>query len=377
MINETISHYKIIKLLGRGGMGEVYLAEDLNLARQVALKFLSKEHASKPEFKTRFKREAQAAALIGHPNVVTIHDINVDGDLPYIVMEYIAGENLNDLIQQRELQLDEILDITIQACAGLGKAHRQGILHRDIKPANILLDTDNRVIIVDFGLAKLRDASNLTVAGTMMGTIPYMSPEQIKNKELDQRSDIFSLGVVLYELITRCLPFQGKTWEAIRDMIIKHEPEPLARYKRDVSHGLQNIVDKALDKNREIRYPNVESLKVDLKREQKALAVSPKPKKSLSQTNLNNLTMTAVSHSDIVEKELVTRSPVQPKDNKRRKLLWSIFLICTILLVVYAIVEFLPSTLSMLFCHIYIVIFSLHLPMKGGCLQCLKSILYA
>ncbi len=270
MIGLIVSHYKIVKKLGSGGMGEVYLAEDANLSRLVAIKFLAIHLAANPEFRSRFKHEAQAAGSLNHPNIITIHEVSEFEGRPYIVMEYVDGESLSDLIARQELQLSRVIGIAIQICEGLRKAHQKGIWHRDIKPANILLDSEGRVKIVDFGLAKLRGATRLTTDGTFLGTLPYMSPEQVRGEKLDQRSDIFSLGATLYEMITRRLPFQGETetWEAISYAIFHQEPEPLARYKRGVSERLQSIVDKTLDKNRDTRCPNIESLLVDLRREQ-------------------------------------------------------------------------------------------------------------
>jgi serine/threonine protein kinase len=277
MINQIVSHYRILKKLGEGGMGEVYLAEDITLPRKVAIKFLSVVYASHPDFKARFKHEAYAAASISHPNVITIHEVGEFEGRPYIVMEYVEGESLDNLIARKELQVNEVIDIGIQICEGLKKAHQKGVLHRDIKPTNILIDTDGLVKIVDFGLAKLRHGTTITVTGTLMGTVSYMSPEQALGKNLDQRSDIFSLGVVLYELITRQRPFNGETAEAIRYAIIKEEPEPLARYKRGVSASLQSIIDRALDKDRETRYQNMDGLLADLKREKKIFLSSLPP----------------------------------------------------------------------------------------------------
>ncbi len=292
MINRIISHYRIIKELGRGGMGEVYLAQDLNLPRRVAIKFLSIPHASKPEFIARFKQEAEAAVRINHPNIVTIYETGEFENRPYIVMEYVEGGSLADLIKSKELKIEEVLDIVILICEGLSKAHQIGIIHRDLKPSNLLMNADRRVKIVDFGLAKLKDVSSITIAPTKMGTVPYMSPEQDRGEKVNQQSDIFSLGVVLYELITRQLPFKGDSYEAISYARQSVKPEPLARYKSGISDDLQRIVDKALDKELETRYPNVDSLLVDLKREKKVVqAPAPppappppiKPKKDLTE----------------------------------------------------------------------------------------------
>jgi len=281
MNNQIISHYRQLKKLDRGGMGEVYLADDTNLPRQVAIKFMLPEFAAVPELRSRFQHEARAAALINHPNVVTIYDGGEEKNRPYFVMEYIDGEPLAALPARQELSIDEVLDLALQICAGLGKAHQKGILHRDLKPSNILLDSDGRVKIVDFGLAKLRDTSSLTSTGEVIGTPAYMSPEQARGWKLDARSDLFSLGVILYELITRRLPFNGATREALFLTILQQEPEPLARYKRGVPLGMQSLIDRALDKDRETRYQNVESLSADLKREKKLLSGAAPPTLSL------------------------------------------------------------------------------------------------
>jgi serine/threonine protein kinase len=273
MINQIVSHYKILRELGRGAMGEVYLAEDTYLPRLVALKFMSLSQASQPDAHARFKHEVWAIASINHPNIITIYDVGEFESRPYFVMEYVEGESLGDLMGRKELQVNEILDITIQICEGLSKAHQKGVLHRDLKPSNILMDRDGRVKIIDFGLARLQDNTKITATGVMMGTVAYMSPEQARSEELDQRSDLFSLGVVLYEMIARQCPFTADFVEAILYQIINIEPEPLARYKRGVPTGLQSIVDKALDKDRETRYQNVDSLLADLKREKKIFSL--------------------------------------------------------------------------------------------------------
>ena len=275
MINQAVAQYKILARLGESELSEVYLAEDAYLSRQVAIKFLAYPYAASADFRERFKQEAQAAALINHPNSVTIYEVGEFAGRPYIVMEYVGGESLSRLLARREPAIHEVIDIALQIGEGLRSAHSQGIWHRDIKPDNILLDSEGRVKIVDFGLAKLRKVNRLTLQGTVMGTPPYMSPEQVLGEDVDQRADIFSLGVVLYEMIARQKPFKGETWEAISYAILHREPEPLARYRNNVSANLQRLIDKALDKNRASRYQNIESLLVDLKREKKFLTDGP------------------------------------------------------------------------------------------------------
>jgi len=277
MIGTTISHYKLLKKLGQGGMGEVFLAEDLELGRKAALKFLPQPYTTDPELKARFKREARAAAALNHSNIITIYEVGEFQSRAYIAMEYVAGESLKDLTAREELPVASIIDLALQICEGLSEAHHAGIVHRDLKPANILLDKKGRVKIADFGLARLEGATQLTGEGTVMGTPAYMSPEQVRGEPLDARSDIFSLGIVLYELIARRLPFQGQTERAVFYALLNQNPEPLARYKTDIALGLQRIVDKTLDKDLETRYRHVEDLLVDLKREKKILSMPSLP----------------------------------------------------------------------------------------------------
>ena len=274
MIGKTISHYKILEKLGEGGMGVVYKAEDTKLKRMVALKFLPKEltnvGANGDSPVERFHREAQAAAALNHPNIVTIHEINEFDDQTYIAMEYVEGDTLKDIICKGEitspLHLDQILDITTQICTGLQKAHEAGIVHRDIKPQNILLDKDNRVKILDFGLAKLKGISHLTKEASTIGTIHYMSPEQATGKEVDHRSDIWSLGVVLYEIVTGQLPFKGEYEQAVMYSIRNEEPEPVTGLRTGVPMALERIVNKAYTKKPDERYQHINDMIVDLKK---------------------------------------------------------------------------------------------------------------
>jgi len=274
MIGKTISHYRILEKLGEGGMGEVYLAQDTKLNRKVALKFLPVQLSSDGELKKRFKREAQAAAALNHPNIITIHEVAEHQARPFIAMEYVEGESLKDLTGRKELSIGEVLDVALQISDGLSVAHQAGIVHRDIKPQNILMGKDGRVRICDFGLAKARRDVTLTQAGSTLGTVAYMSPEQAEGKEVDQRSDIFSFGVVLYEMIAGQLPFKGEHDAALIHSIVSDSPEPLARYKTDVPEGLQRIVDKALAKDKKERYQHADDLLADLKREKRSLEQS-------------------------------------------------------------------------------------------------------
>ncbi len=293
----VISHYKIIEKIGSGGMGVVYKAEDTKLRRKVALKFLPSEYASEPQLKARFTREAQAAAALNHPNIITVYEVADYQSKPYIAMEYVEGEPLKDLIARKELSVGEVLDVALQISGGLAAAHQAGIIHRDIKPQNILMGKDGRVRICDFGLAKAKKDVTLTQAGSTLGTIAYMSPEQAQGREADHRSDIFSFGVVLYEMIAGRLPFKGEHEAAVIHSIIEDVPEPLARYKSDVPGEFQRIVGKAMEKSREVRYQHADDLGADLRRlktelqrgETRTLESAKKPRPSIAVLPFTNL----------------------------------------------------------------------------------------
>jgi serine/threonine protein kinase len=273
MIGETVSHYKILQKLAEGGMGVIYLADDMELNRKIALKCILPQYTSDKGFKTRFKREAQASAALNHPNIITIYDVFEYKNRSYIAMEFVEGRSLKDLIAAEELSLSKVLDISLQICEGLSKAHHAGVVHRDIKPQNLLIDTDGRVKILDFGLAKLKEVSDLTSSSVAVGTAHYMSPELIQRNNVDHRSDIFSFGVVLYEMVTGQLPFKGDYEAALFYAILNEEPEPMSRFKTGVSDGLQSIVTKALDKYPETRYQNIEDIVADLKREKTSTSI--------------------------------------------------------------------------------------------------------
>jgi serine/threonine protein kinase/Flp pilus assembly protein TadD len=292
MIGKTISHYKILEKLGEGGMGVVYKAQDTKLDRIVALKFLPKSLVCDAEAKSRFEHEAKAASSLNHPNITTIHEIDEFESECFIVMEYVEGKSLKELLKSKPLSLKEVLDIAIQIGEGLNAAHKKEIVHRDIKSDNLMLTNDGLVKIMDFGLAKLKGVNKLTKTGSTLGTMQYMSPEQAKGEEVDQRSDIFSFGVVLYELLTKQLPFEGEHPAAIIYSIINEQPQPLARYNNQVSSELERIVFKALAKDKEERYQHIDDLLADLKHEKKSLeyvktgqipkeVLLPKPKKKI------------------------------------------------------------------------------------------------
>lgn len=266
MIGELIQQYKILEKLGAGGMGEVYLALDTKLDRKVALKFLPPRISSDPEFKSRFEHEAKATAALNHANIVTVHDLGEHEDRLYIVMEHLTGQSLQDIIDSDQLTSKETLDYAAQICEGLVAAHKAGVIHRDIKPANIIVTKEGRAKILDFGLAKSNRATTETKVGSTLGTVQYEAPEQSRGEESDARSDIFSLGVVFYEMITGKLPFAGEYEAAIRYAISHETPEPLARFKADVPAELQWIIDKTLEKEPADRYQTVGDMLVDIRR---------------------------------------------------------------------------------------------------------------
>ncbi|MBU8933336.1 MAG: protein kinase [candidate division Zixibacteria bacterium] len=262
----TVAHYRIVEKIGAGGMGEVYLAEDTKLKREVALKLLSPHLCQDEECRERFKREAQAAAKLDHPNIVPVFEVGVFKGRPFFAMAHIEGQSLGEVIKEGKLTVSEAINLTMQICEGLHKAHESGVVHRDIKPANIIIDKENRPRLLDFGLATVTGAKKLTKTGSTMGTLGYMSPEQIQGEKTDHRSDLFSVGVILYEMIAGRTPFEGEYEAAIHFNIVHEEAEPLSRYKSGVSGELQQIVGKALSKDVSLRYQHADGIVADLKR---------------------------------------------------------------------------------------------------------------
>jgi formylglycine-generating enzyme required for sulfatase activity/dienelactone hydrolase/predicted Ser/Thr protein kinase len=263
--------YKVLEELGHGGMGIVYKAEDVKLKRFLALKFLPPHLVDSPELKERFLVEAQAAAALNHPNICVIHEVGEDEGRPYIAMEYVEGETLRDRLRIGPLRTEDALDIAIQVAAGLGEAHHKGIIHRDIKSANIMVTTKGQAKVMDFGLAKLRGGSSLTKSQTTIGTVAYMSPEQAQGADLDQRTDLWSLGVVLYEMLTGDLPFKGDRDLSVIYSIVHGEPKSLKVRKPPVPEELQQVIGRALRKKLGSRYGSAEEVLADLKAYQSSL----------------------------------------------------------------------------------------------------------
>jgi non-specific serine/threonine protein kinase len=261
-----VSHYRIIEKIGAGGMGEVYMSEDTELDRKIALKFLPPHLCQDDDCRKRFKREAQAVAKLNHPNVITIYEVSEYQGRPFFAMELVEGQSLRDLAKGKEPGIDRIIELAIQICDGLGAAHDKKVVHRDIKPSNIVIDAYGRPKILDFGLAAIQGGEQLTKTGSTLGTVRYMSPEQVRAQEVDLRSDLFSLGAVLYELISGRTPFEKENEAATLKAITQDNPEPLARYKADIPDELQRTVSKLLEKDPSHRYQHADGVISDLKR---------------------------------------------------------------------------------------------------------------
>jgi len=275
MIGRTLSHYKILEKLGSGGMGDVYLAEDTDLERRVALKVLPPELAESEERRARFQREAKAVAALNHPHIVTVHSVEHADGVHFITMELVRGKTLSELIPRKGLSLAKFLEIAIPLADAVAAAHEKGVLHRDLKPENLMLSDEGRLKILDFGLAKLKPEAGVTGVselptesrtgeGKIVGTVAYMSPEQAEGKSLDARSDIFSLGIVLYEMATGERPFRGETPASVLSAILKDTPRTVTEVHPHLPHSLGKIIRRCLVKDPEHRFQTAKDLRNEL-----------------------------------------------------------------------------------------------------------------
>ncbi|MBA3694392.1 MAG: serine/threonine protein kinase, partial [Acidobacteria bacterium] len=294
LTGKTFGHYKILQQIGAGGMGEVYLAKDKKLDRQVAIKILNEQFSCDDSNLGRFTQEAKSASSLNHPHILVIYEIGTDGDAHYIVSEFVEGKTLREHFKQSPMKLSEVLDVSIQIAGALTAAHGAHIIHRDIKPENIMVRPDGYIKILDFGLAKLVEQQkslisledetveqNQTAKGVILGTVNYMSPEQAKGERVDERTDVFSLGIVIYEMIAGRTPFAGDSVSETFANLINAEPQPLLRYASNIPDEMQRMAAKMLRKNKDERYQTMKDVLTDLKDVQRELEFQNKLERTI------------------------------------------------------------------------------------------------
>src|SRR5439155_1128160 len=321
IVGKQISHYQVVSRIGRGGMGEVFLAQDASLGRKVALKLLRSDFTRIEERLRRFQQEARAASALNHPNILTIHEIGHDGSLHFMATEYVEGETLRQHLSGARITVGQTLDVAVQVASALAAAHQAGIIHRDIKPENIMVRSDGNVKVLDFGLAKLAQPTTIdtaaptlpqveTAPGVVMGTFSYMSPEQARGLAVDTRTDIWSLGVMIYEMAAGRQPFEGETASDVMSLILQKEPLPLAHSWPEVPAELERIVRKALRKDKEERYQTIKDLLIDLRNLRKELELSAEMERSAPPISARVMSSapsaTATAHSASSAEYIVT-----------------------------------------------------------------------